>query len=147
MNTPTLADIEQLLLTLNGSNLGGTRTPEDKIEITLSTVPTPLGEMIAGATQRGLCLLEFNDLNRLTKQLKRLKTRFNGHFGLDANINITPVKQQLAAYFEGNLESFDISLDTPASKFQQQVWQALQKIPYGETRSYQQQAQLISTLR
>ena len=46
------------------------------------------------------------------------------------------VKQQLEQYFAGERQQFDLPLDFQGTAFQQQVWQALLEIPYGETRSY-----------
>lgn len=43
---------------------------------------------------------------------------------------------QLAAYFAGELTSFDLDLEMAGTEFQRRVWTALQTIPYGETRSY-----------
>lgn len=46
------------------------------------------------------------------------------------------VKQQLEQYFAGQRQQFDLPLDFQGTAFQQQVWEALLSIPYGETRSY-----------
>ena len=46
------------------------------------------------------------------------------------------VKQQLAEYFAGQRQQFDLTLDFQGTIFQQRVWQALLSIPYGETCSY-----------
>jgi methylated-DNA-[protein]-cysteine S-methyltransferase len=43
---------------------------------------------------------------------------------------------QLRAYFEGRLRVFDVPLDASGTDFQRRVWAELQKIPFGETRSY-----------
>ena len=48
------------------------------------------------------------------------------------------VKQQLQEYFQGQRKVFDLALDFYGTPFQQQVWQALLTIPYGQTRTYQQ---------
>ena len=51
--------------------------------------------------------------------------------------------QQIDAYFRGELKDFDVPLDLVGTPFQQSVWQALLNIPYGQTRSYAQQAATI----
>jgi methylated-DNA-[protein]-cysteine S-methyltransferase len=45
-------------------------------------------------------------------------------------------RRQLQAYFAGRLREFDLPLKLAGSPFQLRVWQAMQRIPYGETRSY-----------
>ncbi|MBC8281458.1 MAG: methylated-DNA--[protein]-cysteine S-methyltransferase, partial [Chloroflexi bacterium] len=44
---------------------------------------------------------------------------------------------------DGEKTGLDLPLDIQATAFQQQVWQALRTIPYGETRTYQQVAQAM----
>lgn len=48
----------------------------------------------------------------------------------------TAVREQLAAYFAGELQRFDVRLDAAGTAFQQQVWQALMAIPFGATETY-----------
>ncbi len=50
---------------------------------------------------------------------------------------------QLRAYFEGQLRRFDLPLDLAGTEFQRRVWLELTRIPYGETRSYQDLARAI----
>lgn len=45
-------------------------------------------------------------------------------------------RAQLAAYFAGELDTFDVALDVHGTDFQRRVWHVLQTIPYGETRTY-----------
>lgn len=52
-------------------------------------------------------------------------------------------KAQLAAYFKRQRTDFDLPLAPKGTDFQQAAWQALRSIPYGETRYYAQQADLI----
>ena len=58
----------------------------------------------------------------------------------DAGSVIAQVRQQLGEYFAGTRQSFDVPLDPVGTNFQQQAWQALRSIPFGETRSYGEQA-------
>ena len=51
--------------------------------------------------------------------------------------------RQLTCYFDGSLQRFRLPLALIGTAFQQAVWQALQQIPFGETRSYQQIANAI----
>lgn len=59
----------------------------------------------------------------------------------------TPLLQeavkQLAEYFAGQRQAFDLPLRPKGTAFQQQVWQQLLQIPYGETRSYGQIAAAV----
>ena len=50
---------------------------------------------------------------------------------------------QLQAYFAGQRQVFDVPLLLAGTDFQQRTWQALRTIPYGETRSYSEQAGAI----
>ncbi len=111
--------------------------------IALTPLHTPFGELLAGATTHGICLLEFTDTNRVERQLSRLKKDYNLYASKADSPFFTPLNQQLQAYFLKQLNTFDIPLDLHGTPFQKQVWQALLAIPYGETRSYQAQANAI----
>ncbi|WP_305080697.1 methylated-DNA--[protein]-cysteine S-methyltransferase [Microbulbifer sediminum] len=50
---------------------------------------------------------------------------------------------QLGEYLAGNRQAFDLRLHPPGTPFQQRVWTALRDIPFGETRSYRQQAEAL----
>lgn len=54
--------------------------------------------------------------------------------------SLAPFSQQFAAYFSGRLQRFELPLSLSGTPFQQQVWLALAEIPYGQTRSYGEQA-------
>lgn len=56
-------------------------------------------------------------------------------------------KKELEEYFLGRRQSFDISLTPCGTPFQQKVWQALQKIPYGRTASYKDIAEEIKNAK
>ena len=60
-----------------------------------------------------------------------------------SNILLCEAKKQLTEYFEGKRKVFDLPLNPAGTEFQQNVWNALKEIPYGETRSYKQIAERI----
>jgi len=111
--------------------------------VTISRVLTPLGPMIAGATEEGLCLLEFTDRRMLETQLKRLRRYLKASFLPGERPLFGVVQGQLNEYFEGVRKDFDVPLAVAGTPFQASVWQVLQTIPYGETRSYLEQAVAI----
>ena len=55
---------------------------------------------------------------------------------------LTKAADQLAEYFAGRRKEFDLPLNPEGTDFQRKIWNALQKIPFGETRSYKQPAEM-----
>jgi O-6-methylguanine DNA methyltransferase len=51
--------------------------------------------------------------------------------------------RQLRAYFHNRLRTFDLPIDLQGTDFQKRVWRELERIPFGETRSYLQVAKAI----
>jgi len=115
--------------------------------ITVTRILTPLGPMLAGATDAGVCLLEFIDTKMLETQISRLKRRLRAEFVPGSNRHFKALHQQLQEYFAGKRKEFSLPLVMQGTPFQQDVWKALQAIPYGETRSYQEQAGLLGKPR
>ncbi len=111
--------------------------------IDLTRIETPLGPMYACAVASGICLLEFTDRKMLETELKDLSKRWNATIVQGDNTHFGPLKQQLQEYFDRKRTRFDIPLVTPGTDFQQMVWQELQRIPYGTTRSYKKQAAIL----
>jgi AraC family transcriptional regulator of adaptative response/methylated-DNA-[protein]-cysteine methyltransferase len=120
-----------------------TELSTDKVRhhhIAITRLKSPFGDLLAGATPEGICLLEYIDTQRIEMQLSRLQKARKGDIVYASSDYFVLLEQQLCAYFSGELREFSVPLDTYGTDFQQKVWQALQTIPYGETRSYQQQA-------
>ena len=99
-------------------------------------VATPLGPMLVGATDGALCLLEFVDRRALPSQIKRIRSRLKAVFVPGANAVVKTTADQIAEYFEGRRQAFELPIAVAGTPFQQDVWDALRAIPYGETRSY-----------
>jgi AraC family transcriptional regulator of adaptative response/methylated-DNA-[protein]-cysteine methyltransferase len=108
--------------------------------VLMTRLLTPLGPMIAGATESGVCLLEFADRRMLETQIKRLRARLDCTFAPGVNAHLERLHGELSAYFEGGLRTFTIPAVAPGTEFQLAVWKRLREIPYGETTSYEQLA-------
>ena len=108
-------------------------------------VETPVGTLLAAATNKGLCLLEFAEVeDRLNRHLNHLEKTFKTKVTFGESKTIQQLKIELKEYFKGKRKSFDIPLDFRGTEFQETAWKALLNIPYGETRSYKQQAIAIN---
>jgi AraC family transcriptional regulator of adaptative response/methylated-DNA-[protein]-cysteine methyltransferase len=113
--------------------------------ITTARILTPLGPMLAGATDEGICLLEFVDRRMLETQLTRLSRLFKARIVPGAHKHFDGLSKQLNEYFSGNRKTFDVPLVLPGTEFQKKVWAELQSIPFGYTRSYKEQAYAIGS--
>jgi AraC family transcriptional regulator of adaptative response/methylated-DNA-[protein]-cysteine methyltransferase len=111
--------------------------------IWINRIATPLGSMIMGVHDSGLCLLEFAERRMLDTQLKRLRQRMGRVFLPGEHPLMKQVQKELDAYFDGSLRQFSVPLQAPGTAFQESVWEALAKIPYGDMRSYAEIASRI----
>jgi AraC family transcriptional regulator of adaptative response/methylated-DNA-[protein]-cysteine methyltransferase len=116
---------------------------KDKTVIHLVRFTTPVGPMVACATAQGVCLCEFTDRKMLETEFKQLQKLLNAVILPGPNPHLDLLQSQLTEYFAGQRQTFSVPLHTPGTSFQQLVWQALQQIPCGQTRSYGQQARLL----
>ena len=113
---------------------------EEKSILNSCRLETPLSPMVACASERGVCLLEFADNRKLERELADLQKKLAAEVLPGSNPFLAQLQGELADYFAGRLKAFTVPLHTPGTEFQQAVWKILRDIPYGETRSYKQQA-------
>ncbi len=111
--------------------------------IETQTIDTPVGPMVACATDEGVCLLEFADRRALQRQIATLKKRLSGVIVPGANARLKHLRSELQDYFAGKRKTFSVPLVVPGTPFQEFVWQQQLTIPFGETRSYEQIAKAI----
>jgi AraC family transcriptional regulator of adaptative response/methylated-DNA-[protein]-cysteine methyltransferase len=114
-----------------------------EIVLTVGRVLTPLGPMIAGATESALYVLEFADRRMLEAQIDRLRARLRCVLVPGSNEILEQIGAELQDYFDGHLREFRTPLASPGTVFQQAVWRELRLILYGETRSYADVARAI----
>ena len=117
-----------------------------------TVITTALGDMLALASDEGLCALEFTTVavpNRGQERLSRLSARllrwFPPHEIVDRETpTITRARGWLEAYFDGTAAGIgDLPLDLRGAPFEKRVWTALQTIPPGQTTSYGAIAQAL----
>jgi len=140
----SLSGFDQALRKLTGRSPG---TNRDTPVLHLSRVETPLGPMLMGALEEGVCLLEFTDRPLLETQLRRIAKLFGSVPVPGENRHTRLLREELAAYFAGEVRSFATPLVITGTPFQERAWGALLRIPYGETRSYGEQARMVEAPR
>ncbi len=102
-------------------------------------IDTSLGPVQAAFDTEGAVLyLGFSDHEFRTPLLAKL-ARLKPVMHADA-ATVARLREQLEAYAAGYCKAFDIPFRLHGSPFEQRVWAALQRIPFGETRSYGQLA-------
>jgi AraC family transcriptional regulator, regulatory protein of adaptative response / methylated-DNA-[protein]-cysteine methyltransferase len=104
--------------------------------LTVTRVLTPLGPMIAGASEETLYLLEFADRRMLETQITTLRRRLGCTMVPGDNAVLAQTADQLAAYFGGGLSEFTVPIQYPGTEFQRLVWEVLMAIPQGTTMTY-----------
>ena len=109
-------------------------TPKPNSDLTASRIiATPIGKLTLVASPIGLQQIIFG-----AKKLRSTRT-----VSTKANSYLIQTERQLREYFAGERKKFSIKLDISGTEFQESVWFALNKIAYGETISYAQQAKLV----
>ena len=115
------------------------------LTISYASGRTPLGLLMIGATDRGICFLQFGDSDRaLQAELRR-------QFPAAAVQSMPAIYEEqfeswmaaLNRHLRGLEPRLDLPLDVRGTAFQLIVWRYLQKLPYGEVRSYSEVAEAI----
>ena len=115
------------------------------VGITHATIRTRLGLLTIGATDRGLCFVEFG-----TSEDELIEALRREYPSAQLSVVRKPWPEALREWvralelhLEGSQHKLDLPLDIRATAFQMRVWRYLQSIPYGQTRSYRQVAEAI----
>lgn len=110
-------------------------------KVTYTVVPCKLGQLLVGATDKGVCAIRLGDSEadlraELTDEFPKAQIT-RDEAALDAWV------AAVVEYINGHSTSIDLPLDIQATAFQRKVWDALRAIPYGSTRSYREVAESI----
>ena len=103
--------------------------------------------MLAGATENGICLLEFKERKNLENQLNGISTYFKKEIINGNNQYLLKLQKQINQYFLKKLDKFDLPLDLSGTAFQKSVWEALLKVPYGSTISYLELSRTLGNVK
>lgn len=117
----------------------------EKSRLLSKWMETPLGPMVAVASDEGLCLLEFCDRRALECELRDIRERFDGAVVPGTNEHLESIERELQAYFAGKSLEFRTKTVLAGSPFQEKVWRALCEIPAGKTWSYGQLAKHVGS--
>ena len=108
-----------------------------------SWIATPLGDMIAVASEMHLHLLEFVERKALPAELRKLRAATKDGIGIGRTAVTEQAKAELDAFFAGRLAVFETPVFQAGSAFSQEVWEELRRIPAGTTRNYAEIARRI----
>jgi AraC family transcriptional regulator of adaptative response/methylated-DNA-[protein]-cysteine methyltransferase len=124
-----------------GINPGTFRKGGVGITINYTIMDSPLGKILLGVTERGLCNVSIGDTNLEVENILvedyPLARIFRNNSALE---RWTSAFKQ---YFQGHDFPRQLPVDVQATAFQSRVWKELRKIPFGETRSYSDIAKSI----
>lgn len=111
--------------------------------IRVAWLDSPLGPLLAAASEDGLVLLEFTERRMLEAQFDALRRHFRLPLVPGAHAHLDQLRGELAEYFAGTRQTFDVPLVYPGTPFQRAVWDALREIPYGQTCAYDDIARAV----
>lgn len=109
--------------------------------ITFTVAPSSLGQLLVATTERGVCAVKLGDDAGALEAI--LRSEFSAAYMVRDDAAHRDWVDAVLAFIAGREPRLDLPLDVRATAFQKQVWDALQRIPYGETRSYADVAEAI----
>ncbi len=111
--------------------------------VVTTMLESPLGPLLAGASDEGICLLEFTDRRMLETNLETLRKRLGCAMVPGEHKWLTQLRRELGEYFAGGRRGFTVPVAAGGTPFQEKVWRELGRIRHGETISYDELARRI----
>lgn len=100
-------------------------------------------QLYVAKTAKGLCYIG-SPGNTCDEFIAYFSKRYPSAVLVENHDALAPYIQELMDYFNGHKQTFSLPIDVKGTPFQQEIWQALQSIPYGKTVSYSEIAELIN---
>ena len=91
--------------------------------------------------------MEFEQNEDIQRRIEKLRKELNATIISEENSHIQLLKKELKAYFQGELKKFSVPIIFTGSEFQNKVWEALLKVPYGEIKTYKEQSIFVGDLK
>jgi len=110
-------------------------------QIAFTIAHSPLGRMLVAKTGRGLCAVHFGEQDAALE--RDLRQEFHTAKIRRDDASLRPYLEPIMAHLAGQTTTIELPLDIRATAFQAKVWNALRRIPSGETRSYSDIAEAI----
>jgi len=111
------------------------------MKIQYTVTESPLGKVLVGATERGVSAVYLGDSEKaLAGELRKEYPRAEI---APADRSFSRWVREIVQRVEGRQPSMELPLDVEATAFQRRVWQELQRIPLGQTRTYTQVANAL----
>jgi AraC family transcriptional regulator, regulatory protein of adaptative response / methylated-DNA-[protein]-cysteine methyltransferase len=117
----------------------------DQERLLVAMIETPLGPMLAAATDVGVCQLEFADRRGLERSHEEMRRRFRLPVVPGDNPVLEQLRTELREYFAGDRRGFTVKTVVKGTAFQERVWSELRRIPFGETASYEAVARRLGS--
>jgi AraC family transcriptional regulator of adaptative response/methylated-DNA-[protein]-cysteine methyltransferase len=119
------------------------RARRDGQRIVVALLDSPVGALLAGVSDGGVCLLEFTDQRMLAQNFAAMRRHFGCPIVPGGHRLLSDLRRELRDYFAGRRRDFTVPLDLRGTPFQEKVWCALRDIPHGGTISYDELARRI----
>jgi methylated-DNA-[protein]-cysteine S-methyltransferase len=105
---------------------------EGLIDVAVSMIESPVGDLLVAVTPQGLVRLAFDPEHVLDELAERISPRV-----VEAPPRLDPVRRELDEYFEGRRRAFDIAVDwSLTGGFRRRVLEATARIPTGQVTTY-----------
>lgn len=117
-----------------GMTPGSYRDGGRDVQIQYTVAQTELGPLLVAGTPNGLCAIRIGQSSEALTQ--GLQAEFPAAELAEGSADLAAAVERIVAHIDGKSARIDLPLDVRATAFQRRVWEALQAIPSGETRTY-----------